>query len=542
MDWLWKFAQDYGDGSRGSDFMSTQDGSESNDNQTFNAPNPFDLSKSDGDGQVPDYENLNHPSTPEGENAAHNSDNNYQGKTEHEPQDSDKFVTQPFSEQMVDDNHANADGGMFSSAMMRLFAVQGQEADFLTSPTQGGPADSPQILDDGHADEELERDQEGVKNTINDFDPTTKNDNTWIYHPDITDKDEDYKNNPSDVQINKGQTSFAHLTFRPSMITHIPVEKKADYHWGDDSNVEQTYNPDEEHNIQVNKKEDFGTKDYGAETNMSDSPNQTDSNDESKNYSGFDNTASLKDLPDKNGELSEYQHPWLNHPDTLKGHVDMLPIPWVKQFQNNEVNPEHVKKLAQSIANEGLYEPIQLGIGRKDRTVTLGDGNHRTFACESLGMTHIPVHGYSYSSRKGGKVYDKMSRVGENFPKYFAPREAFDEFKDLVPPVKSSDKNSLLNIIMKTAVSVMPSSNPNSGHSEEDDEVRNTMTDGKPSYVFDNAADKELNDSNIYHERHTKYKNKDRAGDDNLDYFNTLNSGAGFGNEGDTQNFSGVDN
>jgi hypothetical protein len=445
MHWLDKFAESYGGGSSGVDYLSTEDGSETRQDE-INTDSP---SNGEGQGRVPDYGKLEHPITPDGE-SFHNSDNTYQGKDEHEGRDSNLFVTQPFGEQMVDDNHANADGGgsntsLFGNAMLNLMKSAGDETDFFTSKTQGGPADSPQILDDGYADEELERDTEGVENTINDFDPNTKDDSSWIQHPDIVDRNiRDKKMNDNDAEIYQGSTSFAHLKSRPSLITHIPVKKAAtvpegqhskealpedagninewlvpapvkgrhlpahprlneqpmdkpsmfstnNYHWGDDSNVDQVEYPDEERNIEKNKKEDFGNKDYGALTDMADAPNQTDSNEESNNYSGINST------------------------------------------------------------------------------------------------------------------------------------------------------NNLLSIIMTKKAdntAVMPSSNPNSGRDDEDDEVRQTMNDGKPSNV--NVADKEYNGTgDIYWNRHLKYENKTQGPEN---YFSTINSGSGFGMEGDGQNQSGVNN
>ena len=49
----------------------------------------------------------------------------------------------------------------------------------------------------------------------------------------------------------------------------------------------------------------------------------------------------------------------------------------------------HVRRLAQSIAAEGLREPLMLV--RWAGRLMLGEGHHRLLALESLGWTSVPV-------------------------------------------------------------------------------------------------------------------------------------------------------
>lgn len=502
MDLLYIFAEDYGDGSRGTDFLSTEDGSETWQN-TIDTNSP---SNGEGQGNVPDYGKLNHPISPDGE-IAHNSDNGTQGQTEHDSQDSARFTTAPYGEQLVDDNHANNEGGV-SAGLLSFFMTktaswdwknnEGTVHDFTgtlyhgTSPensvkisqakkllpskvegdkqlgygngsylafdpkmagmwgdkvhpihvqnakvlripshkwheyadtfaapdkpyeqqvheategikglghdalwiddskgifnhllkkekgienpdqlilynhdkasigepikhnaadldsnfflggsTSGGVADSPQIMWDGHADEELERDQQGVKNTINNFDPSTKGEEPFD-DPSAFDEaqrkiDDSGKVTPD---INKGRT-YAWTHWRIPLLTHTSIKRRAAYDTGqvdngltdddgEQSNVDQTMYPDEEFNIQVNKKEDYGNKDYGSDDYMGNAPLQSDTDLETKNYSGVMPTASLLDLftkhadyggvmPDANPNSGQDEQDWRHHTQMIDG-------------------------------------------------------------------------------------------------------------------------------------------------------------------------------------------------------------------------------
>lgn len=284
MDWFKnRFAESYGGGSSSGDFLGTQDGSETNENERdISSP-----SNGNGQGNVPAYGDLNHPFTPDGEQS-HNSDMTNQGLSEHAPGDTDKFVTEPFGEQMVDDNHANVSASLLSIFTRK--AKLGEEADFFTSSTTG-VADSPQIMDrndGGHAEEELQTADNGVESTNNNY---TGTEGHTFGDPTVVDQEEtSFQNShPSTPDINKGRT--AHLKWRPSFITR--GVRTAGYSWGDNSNVEDTMHPDEESNIISNKDEDHGNKDQSSTDNQQNAPLQDDVTPDSKYFSGIDNTAGL---------------------------------------------------------------------------------------------------------------------------------------------------------------------------------------------------------------------------------------------------------
>jgi len=478
MNWLDKFAQDYGNGSAGTDFLSVQDGSETDENERdITSP-----SNGNGQGNVPSYTDKNHPFTADGENtndSLYSTDGRNRDRSK-----TDQTMEQPYGEALVDDNHGNVNAGHNLLDLMKIgnkyddeaayrgmpltdlltkkitpkleplkkltpkTARQGEEQDFFTSHITGGPADSPQILNDGHADEELIRDQNGVKSTNNNFDTSTKTDESYLMDPDVVDKDTLNAKNKGLItpDINKGRI-YAHLNWVPNLMTSIivkkadipkvpvqdeklpvepshifdtlvpaPVKGKAtppaharfddtaikadstifsrnDLHNTDyqlsRGNVDQTMYPDEEENLKINKKEDFGSKDYGDQNYMSNAPLQNDHDEETNNYSGFNNTASLLDI-----------------------------------FINADYNQ------------------------------------------------------------------------------------------------------------------LMPSSNPNSGQDTIDSLPHRAPTDGKQSNVSGYSENKDQDDPTAYRQKRQKW---DRV-EDTEHYFNTLGTGGGIGNEGDGVNYSGVDN
>ena len=106
----------------------------------------------------------------------------------------------------------------------------------------------------------------------------------------------------------------------------------------------------------------------------------------------------------------------------------------------------------------------------------------------------------------------------------------------------------LLHFFVKKAdyAGVMPSVNPNSGKDEDYpdtngqgySDIGQAMTDGKTN--SDNMDDKVDNDPTQYRKKLNYNRNRPSSEDSTSGYFSTLNSGSGFGGEGDGQNFSGV--
>jgi len=279
---LHKIAESYGGGSSGSDFLSTEDGSET----LQNGINTNEPSNGDGQGSVPAGGQANHPVTPLGE----------QG---HEVENESGEA--PFNEALVDDNHANNGDGV-SAGLLRFFVKTADETNFfLQNSTSGGVADSPQTMEDGHPREELSE-QEGMDSVINNTPhPTNEADVSIARDPGVVDTDKIKENEEGKAtpDINKGKT-FAHLKSRPFFASSIAQSqfKKAsnpDTDYKNHSNVGDVMYPDEN-----DVKADRVSHDFGNGDQMSDGRGAGDAplegnekTEESKNYSGIDNTAGL---------------------------------------------------------------------------------------------------------------------------------------------------------------------------------------------------------------------------------------------------------
>lgn len=119
------------------------------------------------------------------------------------------------------------------------------------------------------------------------------------------------------------------------------------------------------------------------------------------------------------------------------GKVDLVPVRWLMKFQGNNLRKDDdgMKEFADKLVKEGLREPVMLMIGQADKTVGLGEGNHRMNAFIKAGLDYIPVR----VARRTGNVgtpfhqyYDRMSNVptDDYFKADASPKEVFDTFYD----------------------------------------------------------------------------------------------------------------
>src|ERR1700733_10701652 len=136
-----KVSQDYGDGSKGSDFLNTQDGSET----LQNSINTNEPSNGDGQGWIYDPARANHPFMPDGE-APQVEDQGGAGSSKSgpavqykgqpplnqgpgdTPMRSNDFSDFPFGEQMIDDNHADGNPLHFANYIATKEKLMKKEA------------------------------------------------------------------------------------------------------------------------------------------------------------------------------------------------------------------------------------------------------------------------------------------------------------------------------------------------------------------------------------------------------------------------------
>lgn len=374
MDLIKILAEDYGNGSKGTDFLSVQDGSETLQDITNNTESPSNTDS--GAGQVKDTaQNRPDTNSEQGESAIAGhikTEDTFPGRDINKSEDPNRkkvsilddpdkdeelntansanYTTTTYPIDGVDNNHS--DGGLgiggFTASLLNIFQKatgdkrQQEQNFFLQNSTNGGVADSPEILNDGHAPEELVmQERTTVNNPLPGVNDTSVFTDSSAFDfdrkpGDIPTEDRmDRKREQNISEIDKGKGVWAHLTYRPSMISHIPFAKKATGEWQsayqdvgeyappsgetnvpqimhkddeqnrrdeqqdehNESNVEQIMDPDEQRFKHDRVKEDFGTKDETGRTEtMGLSPLLTDSNPESQNYSGVNGTASLLDI------------------------------------------------------------------------------------------------------------------------------------------------------------------------------------------------------------------------------------------------------
>lgn len=426
-----KKAESYGGGSHGSDALSTEDGSDTLQNEIdTNSP-----ANGDGQGYIYDPSVANHPVTPSGEQG-HYSDKSdgTSGAGKDQKPSNNEVVELPYGQEAVSDNHADGGYVQASRGLMSLFKrASDDEADFFTSKVSGGAADSPQKLNDGMPTEDVSI----VQPVVN----TLPNENGQSGYTHITDPGVIGKEKDDIADINKGNC-FAHLKQHIPFISTISLTKKAitqreidekakiiEDKANNTSNVSSVMYPDEERITKNKANNDFGRGNNNAlNSAMQDAPYyNSDISEESKNYSGFDNTAGLLSL--------------------------------------------YAKK-------EEPKFPLKCSICR------------------------------STKNDIRGKICGKCA---------FAKKAEY--------------------------TSLMPSTNPNSGNSLLDPNAVGAhgpaMSDGKgASESINNGEDKIDNDPMAYRKKFT-YTDKV---EDNDHYFNVLNTGGGFGSEGDGVNQSGVSN
>lgn len=71
--------------------------------------------------------------------------------------------------------------------------------------------------------------------------------------------------------------------------------------------------------------------------------------------------------------------------------IQNMPIAMLKQWANPHYSPSNDLELMEDIMQNGIVDPIILGVGIWSRRVRLDTGNHRIYIAPRLGMTHLPV-------------------------------------------------------------------------------------------------------------------------------------------------------
>ena len=82
-------------------------------------------------------------------------------------------------------------------------------------------------------------------------------------------------------------------------------------------------------------------------------------------------------------------------------HTEMLPTSVLRGIPGNNLryDPE---ELTEDIRKNGIQDPLILQYHQKNRTVRIGEGNHRLEAARRLGLENVPVRAIRYNMEGSG--------------------------------------------------------------------------------------------------------------------------------------------
>lgn len=114
---------------------------------------------------------------------------------------------------------------------------------------------------------------------------------------------------------------------------------------------------------------------------------------------------------------------WKEHPLYKQGLIEMVPTEWVWQYWGRDVSPmagfidktpATLDELWRNILGEGLYNPLVMRVGVKDRNFRLESGNHRIQVLHKHGVREIPVV-VQVREECGPHLEDVMTDATHNF-------------------------------------------------------------------------------------------------------------------------------
>lgn len=114
-----------------------------------------------------------------------------------------------------------------------------------------------------------------------------------------------------------------------------------------------------------------------------------------------------------------------------------LPIEWVKQFKGNALrkNEKQMQELMEDILKNGLHHPLWMEVGRMNREIKLGEGNHRLEIFDRWGWTKVPLIVGLQNNAYGGAGYEPyyyphlVKRIEKIERGLIHPDKVFEEYK-----------------------------------------------------------------------------------------------------------------
>ena len=87
----------------------------------------------------------------------------------------------------------------------------------------------------------------------------------------------------------------------------------------------------------------------------------------------------------------EIRPTWENHPLYAEGVIELVPTEWIWRYWGTDVSPVDFDALWKSIEEEGMYDPLIMRVGIKNKKFRLEAGNHR------IQLLPSPVYRYLQS-------------------------------------------------------------------------------------------------------------------------------------------------
>ncbi len=87
----------------------------------------------------------------------------------------------------------------------------------------------------------------------------------------------------------------------------------------------------------------------------------------------------------------EIRPTWKEHPLYTQGAIELVPTAWVWKYWGRDVSPVDFEALWKSIEEEGMYDPLIMRVGIKNRKFRLEAGNHRIQLLHEKGVAYAPL-------------------------------------------------------------------------------------------------------------------------------------------------------
>jgi len=142
---------------------------------------------------------------------------------------------------------------------------------------------------------------------------------------------------------------------------------------------------------------------------------------------------------------------WKDHPLYKQGKVELVPTEWVWKYYGTDVSPKtdlldgtlvSMDELWNNIVEFGLFNPLIIRVGLKNKKFRLESGNHRIQLFKKYSIPFVPLT-VQVCEECGPHLEDVMTDASHNFDapsgflisnitdEYMNPSEVFEDLKYL---------------------------------------------------------------------------------------------------------------